>query len=102
MLMWERAVDAVRLLRHDIDPAPLVAARETSIRAPAGHVIEHGDVFRNADGILGRQDDSELSDTQALGLHPDEQVEQYGIVGQLEAFEVEMMLSETDRIVTEL
>src|SRR5882757_2984402 len=31
MLVGQRAVDAVRLLRHDVDPAPLVAARETGI-----------------------------------------------------------------------
>src|SRR5204863_5925854 len=39
VLVGEGAVDAVRLLRHHVDPATLVAAREAGVRTPAGHVI---------------------------------------------------------------
>ena len=90
------------LLRHDIDPAPLVAAREARIGAPARHVIEHGDVFGDADRIAGRQDDAELADADALGLHREVEVEQHRIVGELEALDVEVMLGEAHRIVAEL
>jgi hypothetical protein len=31
VLVGQRAVDAVRLLRHDVDPAALVAAREARV-----------------------------------------------------------------------
>ena len=102
VLVGQRAVDAVRLLRHDVDPAPLVAAREARIGAAAGHVVEHGDVFGDADRIAGRQHDAELADADALGLHREVEVEQHRIVGELEALDVEVMLGEAHRIVAEL
>ena len=96
------AVDAVGLLGHDVDPAALVAARETGVGASAGHVVEHRDVLGHANRIVGRQHDSELSDAQAPGLHPDIEVEQDRVVGNLEAFGVEVMLGEADRVVAEV
>ncbi len=44
----------------------------------------------------------QLADAQPLGLHRDVQVEQDGVVRQLEAFDVKVMLGETDRIVAEV
>src|SRR5262249_16004475 len=35
VLMGQRAVNPVGLLRHDIDPAPLISAREAGIGPPA-------------------------------------------------------------------
>ena len=102
VLMRQRAVNSVRLLRHDIDPSPLIAAREAGVGAPAAHVIEHRDVLGDAQRILRRQHDPELADAQPLGLHRDVQVEQHGIVRQLEAFDVKVMLGETDRVVAEI
>jgi hypothetical protein len=64
----------VRLLRHDVDPASLVAAGEAGAGAPAGHVIEHRDVLGNADRIGGRQNDTELTDADALRLHREVEV----------------------------
>ena len=102
VLVGQRAVDAVRLLRHDVDPAALVAAREAGIGAAAGHVVEHGDVLGDADRVRRRQHDAELADPDALGLHREVEVEQHRIVGDLEALDVEMMLGEADRVVAEL
>src|SRR6516225_11811905 len=45
MMMRQGPRDAMRLLRHDVDPAPLVTAGETSAGPPAGHVIEHRDIL---------------------------------------------------------
>ena len=102
VLVGERAVDAVRLLRHDVDPAALVAAREAGAGPPARHVVEHGDVLGDADRIGGRQHDAELAHLDALGLHGDEEVEQDGVVGDLEALDVEVVLGEAHGLVAEL
>ncbi len=102
VLVRQRAVNAVRLLRHDIYPAPLVAAREPRIGAAAGHVVEHGDVFGHADRVRRRQHDAELSDPDALGLHREVEIEQHRIVRELETLDVEVMLGERHRIVAQL
>ena len=94
VLVGERAVDAVRLLRHDVDPAPLVAAREPCAGPPARHVVEHGDVLGDPDRVRRRQHDAELADADALGLHGDVEVEQHRVVGDLEALDVEVVLGE--------
>src|SRR6202030_2332160 len=75
VLMRLRAVDAMSLLSHDVHPAALVAARETGVRASAGHMVEHRDILGHANRIIGREHDSELADAQALGLHPDVEIE---------------------------
>ena len=95
-------MDAVRLLRHDVDPAALIAAREAGAGAPARHVVEHGDVLGHADRVGGRQHDAELADADALGLHGDVEVEQHRVVGDLEALDVEVVLGEGDRVVAEI
>jgi len=61
VLVGQRAVNAVRLLRHDVDPAPLVTAREAGIRAAAGHVVEHGNVLGHADRVRRICSESSLS-----------------------------------------
>ena len=65
-------------------------------------MIEHRDILGDAQRILRRQHDPELADAQPLGLHRDVQIEQHGIVRQLESFDVKMMLGETDRVVAEV
>lgn len=102
MLVRQRPVDAVHLLRHDIHPAALIAAREAGVGATVGHVVEHGDVFGDADRVVSRQHDAELADTDAFRLHADVEVEQHRIVGQLEPLDVEVMLGEADRVVAEV
>jgi hypothetical protein len=102
MLVRQGAVDAVRLLRHDVDPAALVAAREARTGAPAGHVVEHGDVLGDADGVGGRQHDAELTHLDALRLHGDVEIEQHRIVGDLEALDMEMVLGEAHGLVAEV
>ena len=52
--------------------------------------------------IVCRQHDTQLTDAQALGLHPDIEVEQHRVVGHLEALGVEVMLGEADRVVAEI
>ena len=96
------ARDAVRLLRHHVDPAPLVAAGETSVRAAARHPVEHRDVLGDPDRIPRRQHDAQLADPYVLRLHADEQVEQHRVVRELEAFDVEVVLGEADRVVAEI
>jgi hypothetical protein len=102
VLVRQGAVDAVVLLRHDVDPAALVSARESGVRPPTAHVVEHRDVFGDANRVVGRQHDAELADANALGLHGDEQVEEHGVVGHLEAFDVKMVLGEAHRVVAEV
>ena len=82
----------MRLLRHDVDPAPLVAAREAGAGTPARHVIEHRDILGDADRVGGRQHDTELTDTDALGLHREVEVQQHRVVGKLKTLDVEMVL----------
>ena len=53
-------------------------------------MIEHRDVFGDADRVVRRQRDAELPDADPLGLHGDEEIEQYRILGDLEAFDVEV------------
>jgi len=65
-------------------------------------MIEHRDILGDAQRILRRQHDAELADAEPLGLHRDVQVEQDGIVRELKAFDVKVMLGETDRIVAEV
>ncbi len=79
VLVRQRAMDAVRLLRHDVDPAALVAAREARIGATAGHMVQHRDVLGDADRVGRRQDDAELTDADALGLHREVEIEQHGL-----------------------
>ena len=64
-------MNAVGLLRHDIDPAALVTARKAGVGAAAGHMIEHRDIFRDSNRIIRGQDDAQLPDPDPLGLHPD-------------------------------
>ena len=65
-------------------------------------MVEHGDVLGHADRVGRRQHDAELADADALGLHGDVEVEQHGVVGDLEALDVEVMLGEADRVVAEI
>jgi hypothetical protein len=102
VLVQGRGVDAVRLLRHHVDPAPLVAAREAGAGAPARHVVEHGDVLGDADRVRGRQHDAELADADALRLHRRPEVEQHRVVRELEPLDVEVVLGEADRVVAEI
>ena len=102
MLVGLGAVDAVHLLGHGVDPPALVAPGEAGVGPAAGHVVEHGDVLGHPDGVLGRQHDAELPHSDPLGLHPHEEVEQDGVVGYLEALDVEVVLGERDRVVPEL
>ena len=92
MMVRQGPRDAVRLLRHDVDPASLVAAGEAGAGASACHVIEHRDVLGDADRVGGRQHDTELTDADALGLHRKVEVQQHGVVGKLEPLDVEVML----------
>ena len=53
-------------------------------------------------GFAAGKHDAELADADALRLHRDVEVEQHRVVGQLEAFDVKMMLGEADRVVAEI
>jgi hypothetical protein len=102
MVMRQGPRDAVRLLRHDVDPASLVAAGEAGAGPPSRHVIEHRDVLSDADRVGRRQHDTELADADALGLHREVEIQQHGVVGKLEALDVEVMLGKAHRIVAEV
>jgi hypothetical protein len=64
-------------------------------------MIDHGYIFGDANRVVRGQHNAELSNPQPFRPHPDKQVEQNGIVGHFEAFDVEMMLRKADRVVTE-
>ena len=98
MLMRQRAVDAMRLLRHCVDPAALIAAGKAGTRAPAGHLVEYRDVLGDADRVRGRKNDAELTDPDTFRLHRKVEIEQHRIVGDLETFDMEMMLGKADGI----
>jgi hypothetical protein len=102
VLVRQGALDAVRVLGHDVDPAALIAACEAGIGPPTRHVVEHGDVLGHADRVGGRQYDAELAHADALGLHGDVEIEQDGVVGDLETLDVEMVLGEGDRVVAQI
>jgi hypothetical protein len=102
MLVRQGPGHAMGLLRHDVDPAPLIAAGEAGAGPPAGHVIEHRDVLGDADRVGGRQHDPELADTDAFGLHREIEVEQHGVVGKLETLDMKVVLGEADRVVAEV
>jgi hypothetical protein len=95
-------VGRVHLLpdRHHV--AGLVAARETSAHAPVRHLVEHGQVLGEQDGIARRQHVAHLADAEAAGLHGGPQAEQHRVVGNLQAFEMKVMLGERAEIETEV
>lgn len=67
-------------MRHDVDPAALVAARKAGDRPPAAHVIEHGDILGDPNRVGRRQDDAELADMDALRLHREVEVQQHRVL----------------------
>ena len=96
------AGDAVRLLGHHVDPAPLVTAGETGVGPSSGHPVEHRDVLGDPDRVPRRQHDAQLPHPDVLRLHADEQVEQHRVVREFEALDVEVVLGEADRVVAEV
>ena len=102
VLMGERPADPMRLLRHHVDPSALIPAREAGVGPAAGHVVEHGDVLGHTDRVRRRQDDPQLSHADARGLEAHEEVEEHGVVRQLESLDVKVVLGETDRVVAPL
>ena len=102
MLVRQRAADPVRLLRHDVHPAPLIAPSETGVGAAVGHVVEHGNILGDSDRIGRGQHDAQLADADPFRLHGEIQIEQHRVVGNLEALDVEMMFGEADRVVAEV
>jgi hypothetical protein len=100
MLMRQGAVNALRLLRHRIDPAALITAHKPGAGAPAGHLIEHRDVPRRHGLGCGRENVAGLLDV--LCLHRKVQIEQNRVVRHLEPFDMKMMLGKTDRVVAEI
>jgi hypothetical protein len=59
-------VDVVVLLGEGVDPAALVAARESREGAAAADVVEHRDVLGHAQWRRRGQHDAELPDPDAL------------------------------------
>ena len=102
VLMRQRAVDAVHLLRHDVHPASLVAASEARHRAPAAHVVEHRDVLGDPQRVVRRQHDAELPHADPLGLHSEVQVEHDRVRRDLEALDVEVVLGKGNGVIAEL
>ena len=90
------------LLGHDVDPAALVTASKACAGTPARHMIEHCDVFCDADRVRGGQDDAKLADLDALGLHCNVEVKQDRVVGDLEAFDMEMVFGKADGFIADL
>ena len=88
------------LLPENINRALLIAPRESHVCAPVGHMIEHRDIFGDAQRTGCRQHDPKLTDLDALGLHADVKIQQHGIVRLFVALDVEMMLGEPDRFIT--
>ena len=56
----------------------------------------------SATRVGGGQDDAELADANALGLHREVEIEEHRVVRKLEALDVEVMLGKRNRIVAEL
>ncbi len=73
-------MNPMRLLRQNIDPAPLIAARKARIRAPTGHLIEHRYVLGHTNRIVRRKHLTKLPGVHSRGLHHDVQIEQHRIV----------------------
>ena len=101
MLARPRPVHAVNLLRQRIHPAPLIPARETRQCPPARHMVEHRDILRHPNRVMRRQHHAQLPHPNPLRLHRQIQVEHDRIRRELEALDMEMVLGETDRVVTE-
>ena len=101
VLTGPRTVDAVNLLREGVDPAALIAARKAGQRASARHMVEHRDVLGDANRVMRGQHDAELADADALGLHRQVEVEHDRVGRELETLNVEVVLGEADRVVTE-
>ena len=101
VLTRPRPVYAVNLLRQRIHPAPLVPARETRQRPSARHMVEHRDILRHPNRVMRRQHHAQLPHSNPLGLHRQIQVEHDRIRRELEALDMEVVLGETDRVITE-
>ena len=94
--------ESLVMLAQRVDPARLIAARESGKRPALGHLVENRDILRDAKRIVAGQDQSQLPDPQPLGLHPKEHVEQDRVGGNLFALDMEMMLGKRDPIVAVL
>src|SRR5690348_16129830 len=93
---------ALVVLAERVDPAWLVAARESGERPALGHLVENRDVFGNAQRVVARQHQTQLPNPQVPGLHSQKHVQQDRIGGNFLALDVEMMLGKCDSVVTVL
>src|ERR1700712_3460487 len=54
VLMRQRPADAMSLLCHDVDPAPLIASGKTGVGTAACHMVQHRNVLGDPDWIGSR------------------------------------------------
>ena len=87
----------VNLLRHLVEPAGLVTAREAHEGPALGQLIQPCDFEREAQRIPSRQHVADRADLDPLGV-VDHVLRQHRQAAHLEAFAVQMMLGEADRV----
>ena len=87
----------VDLLRHLVEPARLVTAREADERPALGQLIQPCDFEREPQRIPPGQHVADRADLDPFGV-VDHVLRQHWQAAHLEAFAVQMMLREADRI----
>ena len=87
----------MNLLRHLVEPSRLVTAREADEGPPLGQLIQPCDFEREAQRVPSRQNVADRADLDPLGV-VDHVLRQHRQAAHLQAFAVQVMLGETDRV----
>ena len=91
----------MHLLRHLVQPALLVAAGKADKRAPLGQLVQPGGCDRQTQRVPTGQHIADGADLYPFGLHGHVQ-EKLGRRAHLEAFAVQMVFREGDRVKAQL
>ena len=91
----------MHLLRHLVQPALLVAAGKADKRAPLGQLVQPGRCHRQAQRVPTGQHIADGADLYPLGLHGHVQ-QKLGRSAHLEAFAVQVVFREGDRVKAQL
>src|SRR5579883_371113 len=84
------ALSSLRILKFSTQR--LIAAHQPDAEAAAQHVVHGGDVLGDAQGIVRRRHEAAGDDAQLLAVLAEPHRHQLGIVGDLQTFDLQVML----------
>ena len=92
----------VRANTEVVDPARLISANDTDPEAPAQHMVHCGDGLRRSQRIMRGRDEPAGDDAQTFRVFAEPHGHERWIVGNLEAFDLEVMFRVTESAVARL